>query len=284
MLKGIEKLSSKVGGNIEETARLTAYVNAMERGLTPSEALQRVFQIHGNYAPEAMSKFEKDVIKRIIPFYTWAKTSMPYQAQSIWNKTGIYSNLAHSQSIIANDEDRKGIPNWLRSRILLSTSKNKDGTSTARQLPLSVPDLEMFTDPTKVLLSKLNPLLKIPIEVGQNKDTFFGSTLFDQNKYSDEGKKVPMASQVWDYIAKQIPPITAVKSGNKFANEELTSTGLDKNAITYIMAVLAGQVDPTAPKNYDPAREKYAQDKVQSEMMQNLISNLRRNGVLPTPK
>ena len=205
ILDAVSKVSGAVGGKIEEHARLTAYLNALDRGMTKSEALQRVFQIHGNYNPTAMSGFEKDVVKRFIPFYTWAKTSAPYQVQSLWNKTGIYSNLAHSQDIVANQEDRKGIPDWLRSRILLSTNKNKDGTSTARQLPLSIPDLEMFSDPAKVFLSKLNPLLKIPIEVGQNRGTFFGETLFDKNKYNTEGEKVPMSAQVLDYISKQIP-------------------------------------------------------------------------------
>jgi len=50
------------------------------------------------------------------------------------------------------------------------------------------------------------------------------------------------------------------------------------------MAVIAGQIDPTNPKNFDPARERYAQDKTTSEMMQNLISNLRRNGIIPPAK
>ena len=50
------------------------------------------------------------------------------------------------------------------------------------------------------------------------------------------------------------------------------------------MAAIAGQVDPTGPKNFDPSRERYAQDSAQAEVMRSIISNLRRNGIIPEAK
>lgn len=296
ILKKIDDFSRAKGGHIETNARLTSFINNLKKGKSVSEAVQKTFQIHGNYNPEAFSVLEKEFVKRVMPFYTWTKTSVPYQLQNFINKTGIYTGVGHLQEAVKGEEGGKELPEWLRERVLVGMQKTKDGKGVARQLPMSIPDLEMFNNPMRTLISKLNPVLKMGLELGTNKDSYFGNEVFEDNKYNNKGRKIGKVEQGADYFTSQIPALTWLKSSGLFqkdvpvvgkegfAQAELKSLGLNENVITRLMAALAGQFDPTSPRTFDPERERYGQQSAQAEMLRNLIGQLRRAGVIPESK
>jgi hypothetical protein len=296
ILKKIDDFSRAKGEHIETNARLTSFINNLKKGKSVSEAVQKTFQIHGNYNPEAFSIFEKEIVKRVMPFYTWTKTSVPYQLQNFINKTGIYTGVGHLQEAVKGEEGGKELPEWLRERVLVGMQKTKDGKGVARQVPMSVPDLEMFNNPMRTLISKLNPVLKMGLELGTNKDSYFGNEVFEDNKYNNKGRKIGKVEQGADYFTSQIPALTWLKSSGVFqkdvpvvgkegfAQAELKSLGLNENIITRLMAALAGQFDPTSPRTFDPERERYGQQSAQAEMLRNLIGQLRRAGVIPESK
>lgn len=296
ILKKIDDFSRAKGGHVETNARLTSFINSLKKGKSVSEAVQKTFQIHGNYNPEAFSVLEKEFVKRVMPFYTWTKTSVPYQLQNFINKTRIYSGVGHLQEAVKGEEGGKELPEWLRERVLVGMQKTPDGKGVARQIPMSAPDLEMFNNPMRTLISKLNPILKMGLELGTNKDSYFGDEVISPNKYNNKGRKISKPEQYADFFAGQIPALTWLKSSGAFqkdvpivgkegfAQAELKSLGINESVITRLMAAMAGQFDPTSPRTFDPERERYGQQSAEAEMLRNLIGQLRRAGVIPEAK
>jgi hypothetical protein len=291
-LAKVHKFSGDIGGKIELQARLQAFVNNVQKGKSPMESLQRVFQIHGNYNRAAFTDFENNVMKRLIPFYTWTKTSVPYQTSMLLQKPQLYANTARLQQAMIGDQ-MKDMPSWMREVMPFATAGSGDKKS-ALSINAPLQDLELLADPLGTIASKLSPLARFPLEVGRNKQFWQDKTIYDPNRITETGKTQGAVSQYADYAQDFLPYMNFFKSLTKNANNQLIryDQPLEENTldtfkgdpIKYIMAVIAGQLDPTNPKKYDPALELYSRNKDEQMRMMSLISRLRREGILPPAK
>jgi hypothetical protein len=153
-----------------------------------------------------LTKFERQVMKRVFPFYSWTRKAIPLAIESAMvaaPKTMAYPRLMEALSTSMGIEGEGGgtagmfptdqmFPDWIRERGIGPVAGGPGSYLTVNP---STPVLDIFTmlgKPGGTTLDMLNPLVKVPTELAQ------GATL---------GKQVPIENQA-DYLARQIPGIS----------------------------------------------------------------------------
>ena len=153
-----------------------------------------------------LTQFERGVLKRVFPFYSWTRKAIPLAIEaSIFAapKVMAYPRLMEAIALSNGIDPNQGMtdpfpsdqmfPDWLRDR---GIGPVMGGAGAYKVINPSTPVLDTLTllgHPGQSSVDMLNPMVKVPIEVGQ------GQTL---------GRNVPIGSSTgdWtDYAAKQIP-------------------------------------------------------------------------------
>jgi hypothetical protein len=90
---------------VEDSMRMTTFMGGLQRGLKPREAAANASKIHFDYGD--LTKAEKGVFRRLMPFYTFTSRNLPLQAQAIVKRPGRYAAVQK-----AREEGRKqsGLP------------------------------------------------------------------------------------------------------------------------------------------------------------------------------
>ena len=155
-----------------------------------------------------LTKFERQVMKRIFPFYSWTRKAVPLAIESAIvasPKVMAYPRLMEALSTSMGIEGEGGgaggtfpsdqmFPDWLRERGIGPVAGGPGSYLTVNP---SMPTLDIATmlgRPGGTLLDMLNPIAKVPLELAQ------GATL---------GKQVPIDNQA-NYLAQQIPGVSQI--------------------------------------------------------------------------
>lgn len=154
-----------------------------------------------------LTKFERNVMKRVFPFYSWTRKAIPLAIESavfagpkVMAYPRLMEAIALTNGIDPAQQTRdpfpmdQMFPDWLRER---GIGPVMGGPGSYSVVNPSTPVLDIFTllgHPGQSAIDMLNPMAKVPIEVGQDQ------TL---------GRNVPIDNYT-DYAAKQIPGISHV--------------------------------------------------------------------------
>lgn len=299
--------------------RQTALAEFLKTG-DINKAIKAVWEVHGNYNPEALGSFERTVGKRVIPFLNWAKTNIPFQIKSLYQKTGKYAALARVQNEAVSLEERAQLPDWLRSSPLIPGKKNEDGTKSYFSANLPIGDLNDVTDWKKLIGNRLSPALKVPIELMANKNLYYNRPIVDEtlppemqkanapmpallsklppfaknaigyneyDKTSEATGKVTKKQEInakVAYIMGQLGPLNRFGNIPKIAEDSRVSAGLDKNNINSIMAAITGLVSPVKANRFDPVEQQFSNDKQKQAELQARINYLIQRGIIPKLK
>ena len=76
----------------EHNARAALFINSMVDGMSGAEAAQNVKKYLFDYSE--LTDFEKNVMRNIIPFYSWLRKNIPLQFQSLIERPAKYANVA----------------------------------------------------------------------------------------------------------------------------------------------------------------------------------------------
>ena len=96
------ELGRDVGSAMENNARLALFLNRLDMGDSPVKAAQWVKKYLFDYGE--LTPFESQVMRRIIPFYTWMRKNVPLQLEHVVTSPGKYSMV---QDILgANPEEQ----------------------------------------------------------------------------------------------------------------------------------------------------------------------------------
>lgn len=161
----------QLGANIEDYLRLSQFDDLIKKGYTPDAAAELVKKTQLDY--ESMSDFERQVMKRIAPFYTFTRKNVPKQieraltepAKSLmltrpFGQSGenyVPGQLAGGIAVPLGGTDAEGNQRYLSGLGLPfeeAYGRIQGGTST--------PD--MFWNSVRGLLASTNPLIKGAIE------------------------------------------------------------------------------------------------------------------------
>ncbi len=82
----ILRWSAKEGDTTDRLNRLAGYNALLLQGVSPAEAVRRTMRSQVNY--ENLSRFERNAIRRVVPFWTYSSRTGAYIAERIWNDPG----------------------------------------------------------------------------------------------------------------------------------------------------------------------------------------------------
>ncbi len=197
----------KVGRPIEANARIAHFFGRLDEGYSPRDAAMSVKKYLFDYAE--LTPFEKNVMKRIMPFYTWSRKNIPLQLEALTRNTGrpMLLEKARQETYKAVGEPNKAfMPDWIRERMPFFLGKEKNEYSF---FPLEnwIP----FADIMKVSPARakdivgelLSPIIKIPIELSTNKVYYFDQPIQNYMGEREEFLRKDMPAWV-AYLGRQV--------------------------------------------------------------------------------
>ena len=201
----------KVGQTLEDNARIALFLDRVSKGQSYDQAGKAVQKYLFDYGD--VSPFEKDVLKRAMPFYTWSRKNIPLQLEAIAlhpdkiNKINLAKeNVQAAYGVQTPDPSE--VPSYVVDGMPIYTGRSEDpAVVSVFQLQNTLPfaDLAPFfkflnttTEPSAIergklspeissALSSVSPLLKAPVEFLANYDFFRRKNIKDF-----EGQKADM--------------------------------------------------------------------------------------------
>lgn len=170
-------MGRKFGGNAEDFDRTLNFIANIKNDLDFEDASEMVDKFLFDYSD--LTPFESNVMKRIIPFYTWLRKNVPLQMEMLMEKPWLYAGIADVHRLSNQNANQEHIPGYMSDWIKLPVTFN---SSKDYYLNPNLPyqNLEnLFTTPQDVI-GMLNPVLKMPIEIATNHNNFFDAPIWNE--------------------------------------------------------------------------------------------------------
>jgi len=199
----INKAGGAAGNAVETNAKLAHYIAKRNEGLTPFEAGESVKKYLFDY--QDLTRLEKDVFKRLMPFYTWTRKNIPLQIEALIKDPARQTKLIKFKNNVevysGDDKTNALLPEYMQNASPVFIGK-KDGKVRYIKLEGFLPtaDINRLSEPAQEMLALFSPILKAPIEQTANYNFFFGQPLTRQ-----KGIKGYVGYGERDYLFTRIP-------------------------------------------------------------------------------
>lgn len=183
------KAARGVGAFIEMQQKAKLVVGALQKGHTLEEALG--IAAKGGFDYRALTQFESRIMRRVIPFYSFARKNIELQLHVLGENPQRINQIIRSIGNVQNmwqtdmtDKEKENLPAYLKESLSVAVGRSDTGALQFVQ-SFGTP-IEAFTQLFKGAaegkstierqflgtLSMVNPYLKVPIELGIGKDSF----------------------------------------------------------------------------------------------------------------
>jgi len=178
----------KLAELVDDQNRISAYLAYRRQGFEPEMAAARAKAIHYDYT--RLTPFERQVMRRAIPFYSWIRQNIPAMVNQLATEPGGKLAAAIRATGDARNIDAEGfMPPQIGEGLAIPVG-SEDETGRRRFITnLGLPFEDAFdllgagTNPLQRSLQKaismLNPLIKGPIEVAAGRQMHSGRELED---------------------------------------------------------------------------------------------------------
>jgi hypothetical protein len=224
--------------------RMTTYMYAKQNpqtylrlGLTTPADFVR----YSLFDPDDLTKFEKDVMRRMVPFYVWAKKNLVYHMKNFGQRPNAYYRLAKSYDAmwgVFDIDSRTDLEEYKRANMWVPIWVYKDGKYVAIKMNTPVGDFgEFITNPfTKILSSSAAPI-RAPFELATNTQILTGLPI--EEFKGQKGYNLEFLPRRADYLFSQtgldVPvggaariaqAVTGITTGTMTAQEALIKSPL----------------------------------------------------------
>ena len=177
--KGANKLGMDVGSEIETMGKLAHFIDKTNKGFSSIDAAQSVKKYLFDYSD--LTDFEKNIMKRVAPFYTFTRKNLPMELNALVESPGKFSTLTKTMRSAGYTPGEKGVPSYLREQPSYDIGDGKRVSGGIFGLPALEP-LEMLGETPgrtmeKTLSKLLSPLIKVPLETALDRSMFRGKPL-----------------------------------------------------------------------------------------------------------
>jgi hypothetical protein len=181
--------SAKVGESVEFYLRGAMGWDRLSKGMTMRQALEDIIKFHFDYAD--LSQSER-MLKRFVPFYSFARHNFPLQVEMFLAKPGKYSRYYQFKTEMEADTPAEGVvPNYFVNDLFGIRSPFKSGGNRiyitpdlpyTQTMASNLPDFKNF-DPTRLstygaltdnYASQMTPLIKTPLEMFRGRQFYKG--------------------------------------------------------------------------------------------------------------
>jgi len=195
-------VTRKAMTTVETELRGTLFIDRLVKGDSITEAVKKVYKYHFDYEPWGLSKFENNIMKRVIPFFTFMRNNIPLQIEEIISQPGKYAGIMKTTRAMQGDitqQDKDNITPYMQNQFIIKT---KDKIISGLGTPLEEA-LNQLQTPLHAIFSAMSPILKIPIE--QYTDfNFFKQQPISSDSYGKKYKRAPKVLK--DFLKfKEIP-------------------------------------------------------------------------------
>ena len=171
----------KVASAIEEQARILDFMVNLRHTGDVGLAAERTKMFLFDY--QNLSNFEKTVMRRLVPFYTFSRKNLELQAKALLTTPGrtaaqvtAVRDLGDVMSGASlSEEEYNSMPQWMRNGLSIVIDRKK---SNVEFFQLGLPIEQVFNqmEPNQ-MLSSISPILKVPLEHATGHNFFMGKPL-----------------------------------------------------------------------------------------------------------
>jgi hypothetical protein len=138
------------------------------------EAVRKVL-----FDPKDLTDFERNVMKRIMPFYTFTKKNLAFQFDNLSRNGSQYSKLIRGYDRLldaATDNNSENVSDWLKDNLYIPIpSIGKDGSYKVIRGALPFGNLiDTLENPMSNFVNLSSPAIRMPIELANNMNSFTG--------------------------------------------------------------------------------------------------------------
>jgi hypothetical protein len=201
---------------VEDIVRLGVGMDTMRWGGNADDALKRIAKTQFDY--DELTDFERKVMRRIFPFYTWTRKNVPYQLEQLARNPAKFNKiLAGKRNLELGTKEEDIVPDYFLEPFGVRTPfKNKGATVySAPDFPFQ--DLARY-DPfdragggagqvARGVASMLTPILKAPLE------TAFGKQLYNGVPFTGRFQLAPAAISKFPGMSQALQGIGWMKKG-----------------------------------------------------------------------
>lgn len=185
-------MGREFGTMIEENARLAHFISKLKAGMNADDAAMSVKKFLFDY--DELTQFERYVLKRALPFYTWMRKNTPLQFEQLIHQPGIYAKVIHAKNAIealSPELATEELPEWMKDNFVVRMPFSipvfqPEGEILYANFDLPYQSLHV---PDEVeLWGMLSPFLKAPVELLTNYNVFLKREI---EKYPGELTQAP---------------------------------------------------------------------------------------------
>lgn len=200
-------LNDSVGQSVEDMLRTGTFLNQVRKGVDPRVAgdLTRLTQL--DYSPQAFTSFERNFMKRLMPFYSFQRQILPSIADNIlYRPGGLQGQTIRAVTRASEPNQENFVPEHLRQSAAIPLPDDWPsllGGSPAEGLQRYITNIDLPFESTLNLftpgvgatltsqiadaaaktgsniLGQTNPLLKAPLEYITNRQLYTGREMSD---------------------------------------------------------------------------------------------------------
>lgn len=173
------KWGTKLGTNIEGAQRMNLFISAMGKtNNNIEEAVEMVNKFLFDYSD--LTDFEQNVMKRVIPFYTFMRKNLPMELEQLLNNPQLFSTMYKGfnnfEKLGEDYVDENHRNEWRQEHIQIPNT----GYGVADQLPYN--QFDKVLSPNK-LLGQTTPLIKVPYEIYNGQYAYTGMDIDSTGGY-----------------------------------------------------------------------------------------------------
>lgn len=185
-----------LGTKAEQEAKVVNVLSNIMQGKTVKESVDIANETLFNYSK--LTEFERSVMRRIIPFYTFARKNAELQVKALATNPGAVASQLKGIKAVGEaigdpitEEDKKGLPDYVLNSLGIKAGVNKFGQNTfitGFGLPIEEflgrfsGDKGIVSNVIANTLAQTNSLLKAPVERALGLDVFQGRPIVEITK------------------------------------------------------------------------------------------------------
>ena len=142
-------------------------------------------------------------MKRIIPFYTFTKKNLAFQIENLSKNPSQYVKLKKGYNTLldaATDDNSENVSDWIKNNLYIPIpGVGKDGSYKILRGSLPFGNLiDTIEDPVGNFTNTLTPIVRMPVEMATNKNTFTGNDI--ESFPGELSKNIPGLTKKQEYL------------------------------------------------------------------------------------